>query len=186
MTLFVACYFSTPARSQPPGSTALVFRGQLKTMAQEIVARIPLDPPGRVLVSVEGDRLTTVVENAFVEAMSVRGFQPLIGIHGDSKEPILRVAVLDQSVFYNELHQGAFERKSRQVLEARFEKGYGEPASIIGMFSRESLDTVAARENAQPFPRNAEQPAFMEQVFSPFVVIAASVAIIYLLFTVRS
>ena len=186
MPLFAACYFSALTQAQQAGSIVLVFRGQMKTMAQEIVARIPLDPPGRVLVLVEGDRLTTVVENAFVEAMTVRGFQPLVGVHGDSKEPILRVTFLDQSVFYNELHQGAFERKSRQVLEARFEKGYGEPVSIIGVFSRESLDTVAARESGLPFLQSAEQPAFMEQVFSPFIVIAASVAIIYLLFTVRS
>ncbi|HLF19515.1 MAG TPA: hypothetical protein VI704_01880 [Bacteroidota bacterium] len=186
MPLFAVCYFSSLAQAQQPGSTLLVFRGQLKAMAQEIVARVPLDPPGRIFVSVEGDRLTTVVENAFVEAMTVRGFQPLVGIHGDSKEPILKVAVLDQSVFYNELRQGAFERKSRQALEARFEKGYGEPALIIGMFSRESLDTVAAKEDTSPYLQSTEQPAFMEQVFSPFVVIAASVAIIYLLFTVRS
>lgn len=186
LTLFVACYFQASAQSQPPVSAVLVFRDQLKTMAQEIVARIPLDPPGRVLVSVEGDRLKTLVENAFVEAMSGRGFQPLLGFHGDSKQPILRIAVLDQSVFYNGLHQGTFERKSRQILEVRFEKGYGEPASIIGMFTRENVDTVASKENGLQLLQTPEPPGFMEHVFSPLVVIAASVAIIYLLFTVRS
>ncbi|MBI4429332.1 MAG: hypothetical protein HY562_09470 [Ignavibacteriales bacterium] len=186
-TFIVLLTWSFPVLAQLKRETSavMVLRDQLRSMAQEVVAKAPLDRPAAVFVSVETEQLKTIAENAFLEVLTGSGFTALLNVQGDAQVSSLRIAMLEQVVVYRELPQGTFERNIRQTLEARFERRRGEPVSFLGVFTREAVDSVSTKENGWK-KNKPDEPGIFEQAFSPLVVIAASVAIIYFLFSVRS
>jgi hypothetical protein len=166
--------------SQAPDAAPVRLRDQASSIAQEIVGKLGLEPSGPVLVNVESSPWKTMMENAFIEALKNAGIKVLLGAVGQERE--LRIVVLDQSVTYQTIHSGGFQRLCRSVVEARMQRI--QEVVTIGMFSRESIDTVAAKTDSL---RSSEyDPGFFEQILGPLLIIAGSVTIIALLFTVRS
>ena len=166
--------------SQAPDAAPVRLRDQASSIAHEIVGKLGLETSGPVLVSIESSPWKTVMENAFIEALKSSGIKALLGAVGQERE--LRIVVLDQSVTYQTIHSGGFQRFSRSVVEARMQRV--QEVATIGMFSRESVDTVAVKSDSLRIPEH--DPGFFEQIFGPLLIIAGSVTIIVLLFTVRS
>ena len=156
-------------------------RDQASSIAQEVVGKLTVEQQVRVLVSVENSPWKTLTENAFIEALKKAGFQPVLG-GGDEKE--LRIAVLDQSVTYQAVPAGSFQRYCRSVVEARMRGSNALEVVTLGMFQRESVDTVASKND--PMAPSEHEPGFFDQILGPLLIIAGSVTIIVLLFTVRS
>ncbi|MBI3005022.1 MAG: hypothetical protein HYY49_06350 [Ignavibacteriales bacterium] len=163
----------------------MVLRDQLGSLAREVVASIPIAPPADVLVSVEGGRFKTLEENALIEVLTAHGLRPYLSDRGNTQYARLQVAILEQTIAYHGLFDGTFERRIRQTLEARFDKAPGEQVTLVGNFTRESVDSVASQEKWLD-DHSPDESGFLDHVFGPFVVISASVVIIYFLFTVRS
>ncbi|MEK7749146.1 MAG: hypothetical protein AAB269_03705, partial [Bacteroidota bacterium] len=112
-------------------------RDQAASIAQEMVGKLTVEQQVRVLVPVENSPWKTLTENAFIEALKKAGFQPVLG-GGNEKE--LRIAVLDQSVAYQAVPAGGFQRFCRSVFEARMRGSNAMEVVTLGMFQRESID----------------------------------------------
>jgi len=133
---------------------------------------------------VEGVDLKTGVENAFLEALSRKGVNGAVSSVAELRNPRLRISVLDQSVSYLPLSTSQFERRVKSTVEARFEDDVHNIMTFLGVFSQESVDTVATRGETMASAEPDEN--FFEHVLAPIVLVAASVVIVYLFFTVRS
>jgi hypothetical protein len=167
--------------SQSSAPLLVRLKEQALSIAQEVVGKLTIEQRVRVLVSVENSPWKTFTENAFIEALKRAGFQPVLG-GGDEKE--LRIAVLDQSVTYQAVPPGGFQRYCRSVFEARMQGSSVPDVVTLGMFHRESIDTVASKSD--PMALSEHEPGFFDQILGPLLIIAGSVTIIVLLFTVRS
>lgn len=174
----------------PQSSTALLVRKQLQEIADEVVAKLNAEPRMRVTVSAESQHPATLAQNAFLEALQRKGFQPFLGIGGDSVLPALTISVLNDKVAFEDVGSKSFLRTVELELEARIEFGLSKPAQYLGTFWRFARDTVQEREpEYMPSSRSNlhdDDSSTFQRIFGPLIVLASSVLVVYLFFTVRS
>jgi hypothetical protein len=168
-------------------SALTVLHRQALSIMGEVLSRIVPAPAGMVSVSVEQASFPLAVENA---ALQVLQENHVAVVPGADSAAVLRLLVLDQSVRYDQLVGGLFERTILTRLEARWEDRAGGGWRYLGEFERSEKDTA----------RNAERPVVTgsaahdtsqvssgwERIVTPVVVLGGAVLIIYLFFTVRS
>jgi hypothetical protein len=171
-------------------SSEVIVRDLLKGVASEVVIRSKLEPSTGVTVVVDAKKFTTLVENAFFEALSSKGYRPFLGASIDSSIGTLTVNVLGDPVRLEDLGKGLFERSVDLELQARFVARNGGKAEFLGEFSRSYRDTVASWEIEETMvdrrPAVVVSPTTFERMAGPLIVLAGSILVVFLLFTVRS
>lgn len=174
---------------QSPAGALLTLRAQAASIAGEAWSSLADSSlrPGDIWVVVEGGTAKRVVENAFLEFLSQRGYRPLLGTRQDQGGERVQVTVLEQTVLYKLLQNGNSEREIRTAMEIRLIAGREETVRRAGPFRRAIVDTVAIRDDeGLAGLRNAEEPSFVDRIVGPVLLIGGAFLVIYLFFTVRN
>jgi hypothetical protein len=135
---------------------------------------------------VEGEGSRTLAENAFIEALQKRKYSSVV-IDTASISQLLHVYILNAEMKVHELNAKVSERITRTMLEARMVKGAEHKVHMLGMFQRETKDTVQVTTlGLNPAVQNNDENGILQRMLTPFIVVGGAVVIVYLFFTVRS
>jgi len=160
----------------------VVIRNQFRSIAEEALGTFDPDSIGEFSLIVESERFRSVVENAFIQALTARGKTVrLSGNDGGEEDIVVNVVVLSLGTEYDPLAGGFVERHIETTAETRFELVSNREILHRAILQRSHVDTVQTGETA-----NHERPSLLERLAEPAVVISGAVLIVYLLFTVRS
>ena len=178
------------SQSVPESTTALLLRKQFQEIADDVVAKFTIVPPNNVVVSVESPYPVTSVQNAFLDALQRKGCQPFLHANGDSVSAALTVTVLHEKVTFEDFGGKNFLRTVESEVEARIEFGSFKSAQYLGTFRRSARDTVQEREpeyvKTPLGSLHEEDASTFQRLVGPLIVLASSVLVVYLFFTVRS
>jgi hypothetical protein len=171
-------------------STALVVHEQLKSIAEEVAGRVLFDAGNKVVVNINAEKDLTLVENAFLQALDRKGFPARLYRGPDSVDVSLKVDLLTDRVSFDEAAGGAFVRTVQIDLEARVEYAAKRPAEVFCLFHRTAIDTVSQKDPGALVKLgirsiDAETTLF-QRLVGPLIVLAGSIIVVYLFFTVRS
>ncbi len=173
--LFLLLYLSFPGIAQE--SSSLVFRSQYESIAGELADSMGLSAGNNLFLVIEESRQPRLAENAFVNIFQQRGIR--VGF-SQKEYPILRIFVLRETEEPNPASARHRGRILSLALEARSEFSSSGPVRYWGRFDRTYRDSVAAGKVPEP------SASSFERILEPRVVVAGSVLIVYLLFTVRN
>lgn len=182
------------AYAQPSDiASSVVLKNQAMSIAEEIVAKnkIVFGDSSAVGLFVEDSPRQTLTENVFTDALSRLGYRVLIGAKETRTTNAIQVLVLEQSVRYSEKTAGGFERKTRTVMEARYQGGADDAVHYLGLFTRENIDTVLQRDELalpafNPESSKENSSSFFDRIVGPALIITGAFLIVYLFFTVRN
>ena len=143
-------------------------RVQWETLAESIFVRIPSASLGRVILVVEAEKDRSTIENAFLVSFGRKGAQLMITEEKASGETrVLRISGIV-----------TLESPSLQTsCDARWEEGDGS-VSYLGRFRSDV--PIKPLENGPP------GGTVLERILEPLVVIAGTILVVYLFFTIRS
>lgn len=169
-------------------SSVSVLRSQAGSIANEIIDSLSSGAPSTCVLSVEGALLPGVVENAFVNACVARGVAVRVGRGGSQNETRVDIVVLEQLVRYIEASNGGYERTVTSTFEIRVDSPDLSEQPRTRVLSRTATDHVVSRESIPELGTVVEDEpeSVFEHILAPVVVVAGSIVIIYLFFTVRS
>ncbi len=160
-------------------SDAMALHGQLRSIAEELVADFNVGPGQIFALSVESQHPKTAAENLLLGALKERGaFVRLLTGSGDAEDSVLRVVVLVQETKLHEMENGWAVRSAETVMDARIETRSG-VVPTQKLFRRMSADTLGTRDSTA-------RTSLLERLLEPAVVIAGAILVVFLLFTVRS
>jgi hypothetical protein len=124
-----------------------------------------------------------------LEGLQKRGYH--VFLTQENVDALLDVTVLEQSVQYEEIAASRWKRTTRVSLDGRLSLSESSEVRSLGNIQYTTIDTVSRKEDgwwnagAGAFVES-EAPGLMEKLVVPFVVIVASVVVVYLFFTVRN
>lgn len=171
-------------------STATVIRQQWESLAQEVVDKLTLAPHTKIALWVQPVADSVSAQNAFLENFLHRGYAPTLNPTKDSDEVKLTVAVLTDRTQMKEIAKDTYQRTVQTDIEPRTERSNGQSVEVLGVFHRALVDTVSAQEAALPLPTPSasgnEDATLFQRVVGPVIVLASSIIVVYLFFTVRS
>jgi hypothetical protein len=183
---FFGFYSNSCAQDSTDVSSVEVIRGLLKSIADEAVTRIKLNPQVRVALRVEGDGPRSLVENTFIEALQGQNYISILNVQSGEGQ-VLSVYLLGITLSAKQLDLKLFKRSCQTKLEVRTIVGADRKAQFIGTFHRESLDTVHTYPSLQFLSQQGEnEDSVMQRIMTPFILIGGAVLVVYLFFTVRS
>lgn len=168
--------------------------GRMRDLAAEVAQTITnnnaFDGVSSVQLKVEGNELTSVIENAFLAVLRSKGIQVNLAPEKNTHSHDLRLLILQQTVSYSNLPNGQFLRHSTLSLEARLVSPTNLEVVLLETHKKSQSDTVQSKENwplllTDPTVEMEEESIFTKLI-SPLIVVTGAVLIIYLLFTIRS
>lgn len=159
----------------------LVLRNQAAEIAGEIVPGLKLDPPGRVVVFVEGGQSRVLIENAFLGELRRIGASTGLRTDRIGSDTVLHLVVLDQGSSWHALTDSLSARSIRTIVEARLEVPGGD-VRILGTFRRINEDTV----RVSPARMETGTAGVFDTILVPLVMLGSVILMTYLFFTVRS
>lgn len=184
------CTGSVASQGMTHPSTTMVVRQQWGSIAQEVVDKLQLAPHSAIWLSIQPIADSVMAQNAFLDALQSHGYSPALSSLKGSGAVKLAVSVLTDRTQFKEVRPSAYERTIQTDIEARTERNNGENVEIVGMFHRVLIDTVSSKDVEFPYPRaslaNEEQATLFQRLVGPLIVLASSIVIVYLFFTVRS
>ncbi|MBM4170074.1 MAG: hypothetical protein FJ215_13100 [Ignavibacteria bacterium] len=156
-------------------------------VAAEIIQQSGFSEMDSVSVKVTGSPVPTIVENAFLRAFSERS---VLVLRPSLSGEVLHLLVLRQDVQYRELEPSRWKRDVGLTIEARIDERDG-TVRYLGTFSGDFSDTTSFREQWPLSARAAaadgsEEPTTVMKLLGPVLIVAGTVIMIYLLYTVRS
>lgn len=171
-------------------STAMIIRQQFASIADEVVQKLQPAHNANVGITVEANRYRSLAENAFLQSLQQKGYSASLGRGRDSDEAVLDVNVLTDQVAFEGIGQRGYARTVQTGIEARVEYPKMDSAAVLGLFQRISRDTVAQRDPGIPVTSGAlsydEESSIFQRFLGPLIVLASSIVVVYLFFTVRS
>lgn len=192
LCIFASLCLSVYAQPSEVAST-VVLKTQVASIAEEIVTKnkIVFGDSITVELKIEGGLHQTLTENAFTDALNRLGCRVMVGTKETRPTNSLQALVLEQNVRYSEKTASGFERKTRTVLEARYQRGADGGVQYLGVFTRESVDTVLQRDELALPALNHESSkensvSFFDRIAGPALIITGAFLIVYLFFTVRN
>jgi len=159
---------------------------QLQGIADAAIDQAKLDPKVRVALSVQGEGMRPLAENAFVEALQKRSYASVLS-SGKISEQTLEVFLLATDIKVRAVDEKYSERNISIALEVRTILGAEREVRVLGTFHREAKDTAQIFPSLQlsVLPANDEE-SVIERLLTPLIIISGAVLIVFLLFTVRS
>jgi hypothetical protein len=186
MILFAGSDAMSFAKDTAGVNSTSIVRSQLQSIAAEVIDSAKFDGRERVGVSVEGEGLRTLVENAFIEAFQNRNYTSVV-IDSSATHQMLHVFLLTAENKSRELNAKVAERNIRTAIEARTVKGVDHEVRLLGTFQRETKDTIQVfTAGIFPSTQKNEENGILQRMLTPFVVVGGAIVIVYLFFTVRS
>lgn len=190
--MFASLCFSVYAQPSDVAST-VVLKTQVVSIAEEIVAKnkIVFGDSNTVELKIEGGFHQTLTENAFADALNRLGCRVMVGTKETRPINSIQVLVIEQGVRYSEKTASGFERKTRTALEARYQRGADGGVQYLGLFTRESVDTVLHRDELvlpafDPESSKENSVSFFDRIAGPALIITGAFLIVFLFFTVRN
>lgn len=184
--MWAASIFYSYADDSTDVSSTVIVRHQLKSIAQEVLAKSKFDPKVRVILNVEGDGPRSLAENSFIEIFNDQHFSSIL-LQRSIDEQTLSIYLLGVTVTSRQLDSKLFERRCQTKLDARTVTGLDHETQFIGTFQRESLDTVHTFSSFDFFPEQITDKSNLSQrLLTPLILIGGAILIVYLFFTVRS
>jgi len=171
-------------------ATALTqLRSQAAAQAEEFVKVLNVVRGARVGIAVEGTENKEFTTNVFLEVLQKSGF--VVSLAGQNVDATLEVFVLTQAVSYDGPENGKWKRTIRTALEARLRHTAAEQVQYLGNFDYSKVDTVSQKEDGWWVTNEGallagSSPGVFERIMTPLTVIAATVVVVYLFFTVRN
>jgi hypothetical protein len=170
-------------------SAPLVLRSQAASIAEESLAALGTLASGsnHMGVIVSGGSARTIIENAFLELYSRRGFRVSLQGSDAARGDQLQVTVLDQSVRYGALQDGQYRREIMTAIEARHTSKDTSFTRYLGLFKRQAVDTVGFREDGGSGAAGLDsERTLIDRLLGPVLLIGGAFLIVYLFFTVRN
>lgn len=186
--LLLVCHTEVPGQTRGLGAT-LILRTQAASVADEAVVRLGSPTTGmeQIAVRVEGGTARSLIENAFLELLTRRGFRTSLVASQEIGRRSLQVTVLDQSVRYTGLLGGEYKREIQTAVEARHSTGDSAGVKYLGLFKRLDSDTVAFREELGTVGLAQEgERSLFDRLLGPVLLIGGAFLVVYLFFTVRN
>ena len=167
-------------------NSSVVYRSHLHSIAEEVVDSASFVTNSHVAVLVEGEGSRTVAEDAFIEVLQKRNFNPVLS-DSASDHQSLQVVLLKTEMKVRELDGKLSERIFQTTLEARTIKGADLKVNVLGTFHRETKDTVQTFIiDLLPASQKNDEQGILQRMLTPMVVVGSVIVIVYLFFTVRS
>lgn len=177
--------------SQSAQETAVVdvLQSHLRVLAGEFGKLFSTPPAGRFGLHVEGLENRLMVENAFIDVLSQKNIKVVLS--QENVDQVLEILVLEQSVSYEGLTPQAWKRTIQTRLEARLRTKPGDDVQYFGSREITKQDSVLHKEEGWSSAENrsllpGKTPGATERLLVPLTVIASTVVIVYLFFTVRN
>jgi len=180
------CY--TGWGQQEQETTALsVLRSQAQTHAIEFLKASRFTAGSRIGLVVEGSANKEFTLNVFLEIFQQHGCI----VAEQDVEAVLEVLVLAQAVSYENQGVDVWKRTARTAMEARLRRRAGGEQEYLGNADYSKSDVVTHKEEGWWVSNEGTMlaqspPGAFEKILIPVAVIAATVIMVYLFFTVRN
>ena len=173
---------------QEQETTALsVLRSQTLFVAEEFVQKLRLPQASQLGLKVDGSANTEFTANVFLEVLQKNGFT----VSAQEAEVMLEVLVLAQGVSYDDPNLGKWNRLTRTAMEARLRRISSGQLEYLGNADHSKVDVVSHKEDgwwisSEDALLTSSSPGALEKILIPITVIAATIVVVYLFFTVRN
>jgi len=158
----VLLLLNVPLAAQSESSDEIaVLKMRWDSVAESVLVKIPGET-GNVILAVEERARQSVIENSFIAGLQRRAIAVTLGGMSSEGAPVLRISGID-------------ERGGQPSCDARWEGADGS-VQFLGRFVANGAFTESVEESS----------TVLERIFEPLVVLAGTVLIVYLFFTVRS
>jgi hypothetical protein len=170
-------------------SVLSVLQWQMQVLLDAWGSQVPLPVSSRIGLRVTASAAKEFTEKSMLEGLQKRGYH--VFLTQENVDALLDVTVLEQSVQYEEIAASRWKRTTRVSLDGRLSLSESSEVRSLGNIQYTTIDTVSRKEDgwwnagAGAFVES-EAPGLMEKLVVPFVVIVASVVVVYLFFTVRN
>lgn len=183
--------FLYPAMGQSgaEASASSALRSQVQAIAEALSREVELTPASRLGLQVSGSGNKEFTENIFLEVLQKKGFT--VSLSSENVDAIVDVFVSAQRVSYDEIASVQWKRTVRIALEARLRFPNSQDVRYLGNHEYSKVDTVSQKDegwwsSGESALLLGSSPGTFEKIITPFVVIVASVVVVYLFFTVRN
>jgi hypothetical protein len=168
-----------------------ILREEADSIAASIEEEVGAIPSDSVNCFVTDGQFKLPAENALAGQLMKKGIRVLIGPPVDSGMWRVSMLVLDCSVKYVDLERDLSQRRIRLSVEVRVQPKRSDEARFLRSFVSDKVDTVSRRDRessdarAGSVPEHGEEST-LQRLLTPLVLIAGTIVIVYLFFSVRS